>query len=56
MRGFTTTKAKGYGEYANFYTRDWMTDEGKIEVFVARNQVESIAYADPGRSSHRIAG
>lgn len=45
VRGITVQKAKGFGEYANFCTRDWMTDEVKIEVFAARNQVESIARA-----------
>ena len=45
MRGITVSKAKGYGEYANFYARDWMADQIKIEVFAPRGQVERIAGA-----------
>ena len=45
VRGITVTKVKGYGEHANFFTRDWMTDEVKIEVFAARDKVERIAAA-----------
>ena len=45
VRGITVTKVKGYGEYANFYARDWMVDEVKIEVFAARDQAERIADA-----------
>lgn len=45
VRGITVTKVKGYGEYANFYARDWMVDEVKIEVFAARDQAERIAGA-----------
>jgi len=45
VRGITVSKVKGYGEYANFYTRDWMVDQVKMEVFAARNQVERIAGA-----------
>ena len=42
VRGMTVTKVKGYGEYANFFTRDWMTDEVKIEVFAARDDMERV--------------
>lgn len=45
VRGITVSKVKGYGEYANFYARDWMVDQVKIEVFAARDQVERIAGA-----------
>jgi len=42
VRGITVTKVKGYGEHANFFSRDWMTDEVKVEVFAARDKVEGI--------------
>ena len=45
VRGITVTKVKGYGEHANFFSRDWMTDEVKVEVFTARDQVERITAA-----------
>lgn len=45
VRGITVTKVKGYGEYANFFTRDRMTDDVKIEVFAAKEKAERIAGA-----------
>lgn len=45
VRGITVTKVRGYGEYANFYARDWMMDQVKIEVFAAREQAERVAGA-----------
>jgi len=45
VRGITVTKVKGYGEHANFFTRDWMIDEVKVEVFAPRDQVEGITSA-----------
>ena len=45
VRGITVTRVKGYGEYANFFTRDRMTDDVKIEVFAAKEKAERIAGA-----------
>ena len=45
VRGITVTKVKGYGEHANFFSRDWMIDEVKVEVFAARDKVEGITAA-----------
>lgn len=39
------TKVKGYGEYRDFFARDWMVDEVKIEIFTRQHNVESIAAA-----------
>ena len=36
VRGVTVSKAKGYGAYANFYARDWMVEQAKVEIFVER--------------------
>lgn len=58
VRGITVTKVKGYGEYANFFSRDWMTDQVKIEVFAARDNVERItdAILDAAHSDSHGAG
>lgn len=45
VRGITVTKVKGYGEYANFFTRDGLWDEVKIEVFVTQESAEGVASA-----------
>jgi len=43
--GLSVTRVKGYGEYANFFTRDWMVDHVRVEVFVSRQRADEIAGA-----------
>jgi nitrogen regulatory protein P-II 1 len=45
VKGVTVTRVKGYGEYANFFTRDWLTTNARIEIFAAREDVDSIVTA-----------
>lgn len=40
--GLTVTRVKGYGEYANFFSKDWMTDHVRIEIFTAASRVDRI--------------
>ena len=39
------SKVKGYGEYRNFYTRDWMVDEVRLDIFTRADEVGSITTA-----------
>ncbi len=41
--GLSVTKVKGYGEYANFFARDWLVEHVRIEIFVTRERAEAIA-------------
>ncbi|HQT25456.1 MAG TPA: P-II family nitrogen regulator [Burkholderiales bacterium] len=41
--GITVTRIKGYGEYANFFSRDCMTDHVRIEIFTLSGRSEDIA-------------
>lgn len=43
--GISVTKVKGYGEYANFFSRDWMTEHARIEIFLTRDLAYEIAHA-----------
>lgn len=36
VRGITVTKAKGYGEYKNFFAPDWMITHARIEILTSR--------------------
>jgi hypothetical protein len=36
------SKVRGYGEYRNFYARNWMIDEVKLDIFTRTDEVESI--------------
>jgi nitrogen regulatory protein P-II 1 len=39
------SKVKGYGEYRDFFARDWMVDEVRIEVYTRQHKVQAIASA-----------
>ena len=39
------SKVKGYGEYRNYYQRDWMVDEVKLDIFTRTDEVDSITKA-----------
>ena len=41
--GISITKVKGFGEYANFYSDDWLSTHVRIEVFIGVDQAENIA-------------
>lgn len=40
--GVTISQVKGYGEYKNFFTNDWMSEHTKIEIFVEAAKVDEI--------------
>ena len=39
------SKVKGYGEYHDFFARDWMVEEVRLEIFTRKDEVETIATA-----------
>ena len=39
------SKVRGYGEYRNFYARDWMVDEVRLDTFTKADEVASITSA-----------
>lgn len=41
--GVSVTKVKGYGEYADFFTPDWMLTHVRVEVFIGRHRAEEVA-------------
>lgn len=43
--GISVTKVKGYGEYANFYTQDWMLTHARVEVFIGEQRADEIVSA-----------
>jgi nitrogen regulatory protein P-II 1 len=47
VRGISVTKVKGYGEYANFYSRDWMISVSHvtIEISTEKAKVKAIVNA-----------
>ncbi len=45
VKSLTVSKVKGYGEYTDFYAKDWLTTHARIEVFVEKSEAETIAEA-----------
>jgi len=41
----SVSKVKGYGEYHDFFTRNWMVDEIRIEIFAGQDRVDTITTA-----------
>ena len=39
------SKVRGYGEYRNFYTRDWMVDEVRLDIFTRQDEVDGVTAA-----------
>lgn len=54
VRGITVTRAKGYGEYKNFFSGDWMQPLVRIDIFTTRAEeiseviVNSVHTGRPG--------
>ena len=45
VRGLTVIKVKGLGRHANFFSRDWLSDEAKIEIVIEESKVATIITA-----------
>jgi nitrogen regulatory protein P-II 1 len=43
--GVSVTRVKGYGEYENFFARDWMTEHARIEIFLRHERADEVACA-----------
>ena len=43
--GLSVSRVKGFGEYANFFTPDWMSAYARIEVFTDVTQAQRIVDA-----------
>ncbi|HDK44388.1 MAG TPA: P-II family nitrogen regulator [Desulfobacteraceae bacterium] len=43
--GISVTHVKGYGHYANFFSKDWLVSHVRIEVFIGQERAEEVATA-----------
>ena len=41
----SVSKVKGYGEYHDFFARNWMVEEVRVEIFTRKDEVKSVAEA-----------
>jgi nitrogen regulatory protein P-II 1 len=42
VAGMTLTKVKGYGDYKNFFTSDWLSEHTKVEIFAEEAKVQML--------------
>ncbi|MBI4291863.1 MAG: P-II family nitrogen regulator [Betaproteobacteria bacterium] len=42
---FNVSKVRGYGEYRNFFSRDWVSEEVRIEIFTRQHKVDAVTTA-----------
>ncbi len=42
VQGFSISKVKGYGEYADLYSDDWLVTHARIEIFTEESMVDEI--------------
>ncbi len=56
IEGLTVTKVKGYGEYADFYAKDWLSSYARIEIFLEKDKAEVTAQAIMDAASLDLAG
>jgi len=43
--GVTVTKVKGYGEYKNLFSDDWLVEHTKVEIFAEESKVDLLVSA-----------
>lgn len=39
------THVKGYGDYKNFYSPEWTSEQARVEVFIAQPQAQAAVHA-----------
>jgi nitrogen regulatory protein P-II 1 len=43
VKGLSVTNVKGFGEYANFLTHNWLVTHSRIEIFTEKARAKEIA-------------
>ncbi len=56
VKGLSVSRVKGYGEYADFYAKDWLTTHARIELFLDEKEAEVTAQAIMDAASLDMAG
>lgn len=50
------SRVKGYGEYHDFFTRDWMVEEVRMEIFTRQDEADAIVSAILGAAHTGLPG
>lgn len=54
--GITLTRVKGFGEYKNFFSEDWLSEHTKVEVFVEESKLDGVVNALLETAFHDVPG
>jgi nitrogen regulatory protein P-II 1 len=56
VSGVSISRVKGYGEYADFFSRDWMSPYVRIEIFTSTERAVRVSDALLGAASTETRG
>ena len=56
VSGVSVSPVRGYGEYTDFFARDWMSPYVRVEIFTSAEHVERIADAMTAAASTGTRG
>lgn len=42
VEGISVTRVKGFGEYANFFSRDWLSEHARIEIYTEATEASRL--------------
>lgn len=56
VSGVSVSPVKGYGEYADFFARDWMSPYARVEVFTSAEHADRITDAVTAAASTGTRG
>ncbi len=56
VSGVSVSRVKGYGEYADFFARDWMSTYARIEIFTRAEHADGIVSAVAAAASTGTPG
>ena len=54
--GLSVTKVKGYGDYANYFSRDWREVRSRIEIFIGAENAADVVNSILDAASTGLAG
>lgn len=54
--GISVTHVKGYGEYKDFYSREWLSNHVRVEIFTPARRTDEIAQAIMDAACSGVAG
>ncbi|MFZ0932082.1 MAG: P-II family nitrogen regulator [Syntrophobacteraceae bacterium] len=45
VKGITVSRVKGHGEHKEYLTRNWLSEQSRIEIFASKDKIDAIVAA-----------